>query len=795
MTINRAGTSMLIDEKLATLLSYAKRGWKLLPIYEAPNGKCSCKKKSDCKEKGKHPRIIHGLKDASGDPAQIKDWYRKWPNANWALATGAASGVVAIDIDNDEQAQIALDGNLLPETLVSQTGRGFHCVYRHPGNGRIPSKLYSKTLGIDVKSDDGYIIIDPSAHANGTQYTWFDLDAVIAPLPDGLLEALEAKHRKLSGEVKTRGASDETAKTPSGGNRLADLHQNVRAATRKAASLPHSMEMEAEIRSALTFINAEDYDDWFKILLIVFRLEWGDIGKALAYEWSKTAPNFDEVAFEKKWTDAAKATTPDKRLTYGSLFMLARLAGWHPQHQETFNALADSGDVIDQLNTQYILVSKPAGIYRVKYSDYISNEQFLTQTANIPAQTEAGKPGRAGHVWLNHPRRRKAEGVVFEPGKPSITESNEINIWKDPKQEACEGDVGPFIELIQHLFKNDKVSVNQVLQFLAAPFQEPGLKIHYALLLYSKAQGTGKSMLAKIIGRLYGKHYTKITNAVLGDGFNDWIKAEQFVIGEEIALGDKRGIMSALKDYITEERVQVNTKNQPRVEMKNCANFIFLSNKPDALYLEDDDRRFLVIHTVEQPREPEFYKKVVSWLESGGYAHVLHLLLHYDLTGFNAKGHAPMTDDKLELITIGRSEVEQYIRDVIDGEGDKAREFNNRFHSLTKDGLVENAASAKASAEIKLKPLRSAAELLNEFSTTPHSRGTNRTALGRALASANVPGFQIAVNGKRDKYYAIGDVELWRGKSNEDWRRQIIRQTGTGPHIVAASRLYNLLKR
>ena len=784
-------TSTHAADRLAILLNYAARGWKLLPIYEALGGKCACGK-ADCnKERGKHPRTKNGLKDASDDLAQIQIWNRQWPHANWALRTGAESGVIAIDIDDAELAQTALDGKLLPETLVNQTARGFHCIYRHPNNGKILNKLYGKTLGIDIRGDDGYIIIAPSMHASGSPYTWHDLNTPIAPLPDGLLEALEINHR----EAKREEMGGETANAPVTTNRLVSLAGNIKAATRKTASLPHSTEMEAEIRASLKFISAEDYDDWFKILLILFRLEWGDIGKALAYEWSKTASNFDEAAFDKKWTDAAKAATPDKRLTYGSLFMLARLAGWHPQHQETFNALAASGDVIDQLNTQYILVSKPAGIYRTKYNDYVSNEQFLTQTANIPARNENDKPLHAGRTWLNHPRRRKAEGVVFEPGKPSITENNEINLWVDPKHEARDGDLGPFIELMQHLFKNDEAVIKHVLQFFAAPFQRPGLKIHYALLLYSKAQGTGKSMLAKTIGRLYGKHYTKITNAVLGDGFNDWIKGKQLVIGEEIALGDKRGIMSALKDYITEERVQVNTKDQPRVEMKNCANFIFLSNKPDALYLEDDDRRFLVIHTVERPREAEFYTGYCEWLDNGGDKHLLHLFRHYDLTSFNAKGHAPMTEDKLELITIGRSEVEQYVRDVADDEREKAREFIGRLHTLIKEGLDENAASAKASAEIKRKPLRSAAELLNEFNSVPHRRQTNKTALGRALASANVPGFQIAVNGRRDKYYAIGDTELWREKSSEDWRRQIIRQSEQGPHIIATSRLSNLLKR
>ena len=37
---------------------------------------------------GKKPLTEHGFKDATTDQEQILKWSQKWPNCNWAVATG-----------------------------------------------------------------------------------------------------------------------------------------------------------------------------------------------------------------------------------------------------------------------------------------------------------------------------------------------------------------------------------------------------------------------------------------------------------------------------------------------------------------------------------------------------------------------------------------------------------------------------------------------------------------------------------------------------------------------------------
>ena len=89
------------------LLSYAHLGWPVLPIHSPAAGACSCGQ-TDCASPGKHPRTVHGLKDATTDEAQIDEWLCKWPDANVAIATGITANLVVLDIDTHNSGEATL---------------------------------------------------------------------------------------------------------------------------------------------------------------------------------------------------------------------------------------------------------------------------------------------------------------------------------------------------------------------------------------------------------------------------------------------------------------------------------------------------------------------------------------------------------------------------------------------------------------------------------------------------------------------------------------------------------------
>ena len=60
-----------------------------------------------CVPGGKRPLTAHGFQDASAELAVIDFWWRRHPDANIGIPTGAAGGVDVVDVD------------------VHQTGSGF----------------------------------------------------------------------------------------------------------------------------------------------------------------------------------------------------------------------------------------------------------------------------------------------------------------------------------------------------------------------------------------------------------------------------------------------------------------------------------------------------------------------------------------------------------------------------------------------------------------------------------------------------------------------------------------------
>ena len=74
---------------LRTALALAKRKLHVFP----------------CLPRAKEPAVAGGFKAATTDPQIIQQWWCARPDCNVAIATGAVSGIFAVDVDG-------LDGNL-----------------------------------------------------------------------------------------------------------------------------------------------------------------------------------------------------------------------------------------------------------------------------------------------------------------------------------------------------------------------------------------------------------------------------------------------------------------------------------------------------------------------------------------------------------------------------------------------------------------------------------------------------------------------------------------------------------
>lgn len=172
------------NEKLEMILAYARRGWAVLPLWSvdarrrAGKAKCACGN-PDCPSPGKHPigpLVPQGLKQATTDEAVIRRWFKAYPDANVGIATGKRSGIWAVDVDTIHEGDLSLEALLqehgsLPLTPHSLTGGGGdHYILLCPADQEIGNCRLAQ--GIDIKGEQGYIVVPPSHHASGFDYAW-----------------------------------------------------------------------------------------------------------------------------------------------------------------------------------------------------------------------------------------------------------------------------------------------------------------------------------------------------------------------------------------------------------------------------------------------------------------------------------------------------------------------------------------------------------------------------------------------------------------------------------------------
>lgn len=176
---------------LAGALFYAQRlRWPVFPV----------------KPRAKQPPLVeHGSIDASTDETTIRQWWKKWPQANVAVRTG--DEIFVFDVDVRHGGRETFDAleykhGKFRDTLRQVTGRqdgSFQLIYQRPPGVLIANaEKVCGWDGIDIRGTNGYILVPPSIHPDsGKEYFWDTakktiLEEPINPPDDWLIEAIRS---------------------------------------------------------------------------------------------------------------------------------------------------------------------------------------------------------------------------------------------------------------------------------------------------------------------------------------------------------------------------------------------------------------------------------------------------------------------------------------------------------------------------------------------------------------------------------------------------------------------------
>jgi putative DNA primase/helicase len=262
--------------------------------------------------------------------------------------------------------------------------------------------------------------------------------------------------------------------------------------------------------------------------------------------------------------------------------------------------------------------------------------------------------------WQEHAQRKtiEARNLVFDPTQTADPVSH-VNIFLGwPLQAKHNAElIKPILALLASLCDaEDKTAecVEWILRWLAYPLQHPGAKMQTALLMFGEKQGTGKSLFFQdVMLPVYGDYGTVASQHQLDSTFTAWRSRKLFVLFEEVlSRDDKYSHNGTLKYMITGKSMSINQKNLPERDERNHMNSVFLSNEPQPIPIELEDRRFMVIEA-RRKQDPAFYAAVQQSIAQGGIEAFYDFLLTLPLDDFNEHTKPPMTLAKERVIEFG----------------------------------------------------------------------------------------------------------------------------------------------
>jgi hypothetical protein len=278
---------------------------------------------------------------------------------------------------------------VLPETLVSQTGGGGrHYFFQHPG-GHV-GNIGGLRPGLDIKADGGQVVVEPSRHPSGGQYTWLDAgpgEVEIAAAPEWLLEIIREHAAKHVREALPR-------KPPVEGARCRPGDDFNRRATWNEVLLPHGWAIDGR-KEAVTYWRRPGKDSGVSATTGFCS---GSDGKDLLYCFSSNVTPFEA---ERSYSKFAAFALLNHRGDFGQAALALAEAGYGDKPATA--AAKDLPNIDVTVGDLAVLTAHAWDAIRK------ANEPpFLFRHGDLPSRIEQDDAGRSILREVNLDRMRHA---------------------------------------------------------------------------------------------------------------------------------------------------------------------------------------------------------------------------------------------------------------------------------------------------------------------------------------------------------------------------------------------------
>ena len=172
--------------------------------------------------------------------------------------------------------------------------------------------------------------------------------------------------------------------------------------------------------------------------------------------------------------------------------------------------------------------------------------------------------------------------------------------------------------LMQHILGGGKTELEHFINWLAYIYQNKRKTM--TAWIFTGVPGTGKGLFVhKVLKPLFGEQQVPMRSLEnIEEQFNLYMRTALFLVVDEFRMGDSGNtgkMADKLKHQVTEPTLTIRAMRTNQIELPSFCNFIFLTNRADAVKIEEGDRRYNVAPRQESKLEvahPDFLEKLNS---------------------------------------------------------------------------------------------------------------------------------------------------------------------------------------
>lgn len=426
-----------------------------------------------------------------------------------------------------------------------------------------------------------------------------------------------------------------------------------------------ALELSVKLRDA--FVNAKDLPEWEKARQMAREAEIDGLARsALA-----------SVAKDRR--DAITGIKTSLTEIKKSIAYLPKKSGPTPKWAE--------GWVYDVSDDRFFHTERKIACTKQGF-DAMYDRYALTKAEILDNKTKASQS--ASDLALNMYRIPTVDGRRYMPGRDAIFHEPDGTFANSyPEHEIPEKpekmlprdkrNIERIKAHIAHLLPNEREQ-RLLLDWMSWVVQNPGRHVNYAVLLQG-VEGDGKTFFAEMMRSVMGVSNVKMANAdtVIQTNFTDWAYGQCLCCVEEVRITggkskDKWEAINRIKPFITNHVIEIYPKGKKGFNAVNTTSYMLFSNHKDALPLDDNSRRYLVLFSQWQHKDairkfkdahPEYYVRLYETLVESPGALRQWLLDHEQDEGFNPLGDAPETQWLRVMINKSKPEFIQVLDELI----------------------------------------------------------------------------------------------------------------------------------